>query len=102
MSERTSGAHTSSSLDSTHHRSDGYWEILGHRTARAASYHFQADDEMMDGRKVYKNPRNAPSENCPRDEDAALRMVITSSILFFIISIILLFSLWTSAHLSNS
>lgn len=39
------------------------------------SRHFQHDDETIDGRKIFKNPRNVPSEQCPRDEQAALRMV---------------------------
>ena len=38
--------------------------------------HFQRkDDEVINGRKIYKNPRNVPSENCTRDEEAAKREV---------------------------
>lgn len=39
------------------------------------SRHFQHDDETIAGRKIFKNPRNVPSEQCPRDEEAARRMV---------------------------
>lgn len=39
------------------------------------SKHFQHDDETIAGRKIFKNPRNVPSEQCPRDEQAARRMV---------------------------
>ena len=37
--------------------------------------HYNHDDETINGRKIFKNPRNVPSEHCPRDEEAAKRMV---------------------------
>ncbi|XP_037776757.1 uncharacterized protein LOC119573722 [Penaeus monodon] len=36
-------------------------------------YSFLNDDELVEGRKIYKNPRNAPSDSCPKDEDAVAR-----------------------------
>ncbi|XP_047474209.1 protein lev-9-like [Penaeus chinensis] len=36
-------------------------------------YTFLNDDELVEGRKIYKNPRNAPSDSCPKDEDAVAR-----------------------------
>ncbi|XP_066943300.1 sushi, von Willebrand factor type A, EGF and pentraxin domain-containing protein 1-like isoform X2 [Macrobrachium rosenbergii] len=42
-------------------------------TSDPLSYAFHDDDEIVEGRKIYKNPRNAPSESCPRDEEAIIR-----------------------------
>ncbi|XP_076061125.1 hig-anchoring scaffold protein isoform X2 [Oratosquilla oratoria] len=36
-------------------------------------YEEQIDDESVEGKRIYKNPRNAPSDHCPRDEDAIKR-----------------------------
>ncbi|XP_045132686.1 uncharacterized protein LOC123516957 isoform X3 [Portunus trituberculatus] len=41
--------------------------------ASSRSYASAIDDEILEGRKVYKNPRNAPSVTCPRDESAIER-----------------------------
>ncbi|XP_050718385.1 uncharacterized protein LOC126999691 isoform X2 [Eriocheir sinensis] len=45
------------------------------RAASSYSHRYAAsiDDEVLEGRKIYKNPRNAPSVTCPRDEAAILR-----------------------------
>ena len=43
--------------------------------ASSRSYASAIDDEILEGRKVYKNPRNAPSVTCPRDESAIERAV---------------------------
>jgi hypothetical protein len=39
-----------------------------------------ADDEINSQRSLYKNPRNVPSDSCPRDEDLAVAQV---SAMFF-------------------
>lgn len=33
------------------------------------------DDEADDDGKIYKNPRNSPSSDCPRDEEQATLLV---------------------------
>ncbi|XP_047736006.1 uncharacterized protein LOC125177736 [Hyalella azteca] len=38
------------------------------------SKHYKHDDETIAGRKIFKNPRNVPSEHCPRDEEEARRL----------------------------
>ncbi|KAF2365055.1 hypothetical protein FHG87_004188 [Trinorchestia longiramus] len=43
-------------------------------TYSEVSKHYKHDDETLAGRKIFKNPRNVPSEQCPRDEEAAKRM----------------------------
>ncbi|XP_071532550.1 LOW QUALITY PROTEIN: sushi, von Willebrand factor type A, EGF and pentraxin domain-containing protein 1-like [Panulirus ornatus] len=40
----------------------------------SGAYAYHNDDETMEGRKIYLNPRNAPSDSCPRDEEAIARM----------------------------
>lgn len=47
------------------------------RSSSLASFGYAShiDDEVLEGRKIYKNPRNAPSITCPRDEDAIVRTV---------------------------
>lgn len=44
-------------------------------TFPSSPYAFLNDDELVEGRKIYKNPRNAPSDSCPKDEDAVARAV---------------------------
>ncbi|XP_069182645.1 sushi, von Willebrand factor type A, EGF and pentraxin domain-containing protein 1 [Procambarus clarkii] len=42
------------------------------------TFGYHKDDEAAEGRRNYLNPRNVPSESCPRDEEAIARMERTT------------------------
>lgn len=49
-------------------------------------------DEADDDGKIYKNPRNLPSSDCPRDEEQATLLVSLIYFLFSALSHIFVFS----------
>ncbi|XP_069936040.1 sushi, von Willebrand factor type A, EGF and pentraxin domain-containing protein 1 isoform X3 [Cherax quadricarinatus] len=51
-----------------------YSDVSTSDTTSGSTFLFHKDDEVTEARKNYLNPRNVPSESCPRDEEAIARM----------------------------